>query len=215
MMNQQRLRIAVVAMACGAIVAYALHVLLGTLAYPGYDSMAQAVSDLTSDDAPSRHVARLFSSLYGLFSSLVAIGLIVLFRRDRRRMLRAGVTLLSVMYVVSAIGYALFPLPDATRMSSVQGIMHLVVTAVVVLLTIVAMIVLLIAFWRLRKMVGFALTLVTFLMLLLGAGLMNVVDRAYFGLAERFSVYSVVWYLGVVSVMTLRLEHDADDTVIE
>jgi hypothetical membrane protein len=42
---------------------YFLHVILGTLFYEGYNPMAQAISDLTASNSPSKNIAMLFSIL--------------------------------------------------------------------------------------------------------------------------------------------------------
>lgn len=181
-----------------AIVFYFLHVILGTINYPGYDSLAQAVSDLTSDDSPSKVIARLFSSLYGVFSSLVALGLLITFKSSTNKLMTTGIYLLSIMYLVSAIGYALFPLSGSPE-NVFQNTMHIVVTIIVVLLTIISLIILIIAFKKANYKIFHYLTIITFFVLMVGAVLTNVVSKDYFGLVERFSVFSVVIYLGIIS----------------
>ena len=47
-----------------SLASYTLAVLLAPLAYPGYQWMAQAVSDLSADTAPSRILWNQLSSLY-------------------------------------------------------------------------------------------------------------------------------------------------------
>jgi hypothetical protein len=181
------------------IIFYFLHVILGTINYPGYDSFHQAVSDLTSDDSPAKTIARTMSGFYGVFSSLVAIGLIMTFRKDNNKLLKLGIICLGVMYLVSAIGYALFPLSSSNNISDFQNIMHIVVTGLVVFLTVLAIAMLIISFYRLKLKIYFLLSVITFLMLMLGAILTNVVSIEYFGLVERFSVFSVVIYLGIIA----------------
>ena len=51
-----------------AAVFYFLHVYYGIQNYPGYDSLSQAVSDLTAIDAPSYVVASRFSALYSILT---------------------------------------------------------------------------------------------------------------------------------------------------
>ena len=41
-----------------AFICYLLHDILGSINYPGYDPFAQAVSDLTAENAPSLWIAR-------------------------------------------------------------------------------------------------------------------------------------------------------------
>jgi hypothetical protein len=181
------------------IIFYFLHVVLGTIIYPGYDSLSQPVSDLTGDNSPSKVIARVFSSFYGVFSSLVSIGLIYSFRGEKNKLLRFGVYFLSIMYLVSAIGYAIFPLASSNDITDIQNIMHIVVTGLVVFLTVIALSLLIISFFKSKLRLYFIISLITFLVLMSGALLMNAAPVEYFGLFERFSVYSVVIYLGVIS----------------
>jgi hypothetical membrane protein len=198
-MNQKRLNRLVLVIAVMAIISYFLHVILGILNYPGYNSLSQAVSDLTRDTAPSKGIARLFSNIYGVLSSLVAIGLMISFFKEKKRLLKLGIYLLSIMYLVSAIGYALFPLSSSTDMSDIQNVMHMVVTIVVVLLTITSLVILMIAFYRNHHFNFYSITLISFSLLMCGSVITGIVPKAYFGLAERISVYTVVLYLGFIS----------------
>jgi len=182
-----------------SIIFYFLHVILGTINYPGYDSLSQAVSDLTSDDSPAKAIARTFSSIYGIFSSLVSLGLFFAFKSEKSKILKTGIYLLATMYLTSAIGYSLFPLANTGDISNFQNIMHIVVTILVVLLTIISMIILMISYKKQKLTLYLWLTIITFTALMFGAFATNIISPDYFGLAERFSVFSVVIYLGVIS----------------
>lgn len=58
---------------------------------------------------------------------------------QKTKLLRTGIYFFAVMEWVSAIGYRMFPLSDSDYAGSFQGIMHMVVTAAVVLLSIVSL----------------------------------------------------------------------------
>ena len=203
MINKERihLNLNVILLSVGilAVIFYFLHVILGTFNYPGYDFLSQAVSDLTSDGSPSKEIARFFSSLYGVLSSLVMIGFLYTFRNEKIKILKIGVYLLSSMYIISAVGYALFPLSSNTQINNIQNMMHIVVTIVVVLLTISSLILLAISFNKINRILYFILTVITFALLMIGSISIGLVPKAYFGLAERLSVFSVVLYLLVIS----------------
>ena len=61
-----------------SIVFYLLHDIVGSINYPGYDWMSQAVSDLTATDAPSFVVASGFVTVYKIFSCLASALLCIL-----------------------------------------------------------------------------------------------------------------------------------------
>jgi hypothetical protein len=50
-----------------------------------------------------------------------------------------------------------------------------------------------------NRLIYFILTVLTFAVLMIGSISIGVVPSAYFGLAERFSVFSVVLYLLFIS----------------
>jgi hypothetical protein len=48
------------------------------------------------------------------------------------------------------------------------------------------------------------LSLCTFLLLLAGSMLMNILPKEYFGIAERINVYSIVIFTGILSLWMYR-----------
>jgi hypothetical membrane protein len=49
-----------------SVIFYFLHVIIGRIFYEGYNPLAQAISDLTASNSPSKNIARQFSMLYGI-----------------------------------------------------------------------------------------------------------------------------------------------------
>lgn len=123
-----------------SLLSYTAAVVFAPLAYPGYNWLAQAVSDLSADSAPSRTLWNQLSALYmpcGIVCCTIC-GLEV--SANPNRALRTGVYIFYVMNWLSAVGYAMFPLPEAGTPGGFQGTMHMVVTAFVVLLSIASLI---------------------------------------------------------------------------
>ena len=182
------------------VVFYFLHVLFGTLFYEGYDSTAQAISDLTASNSPSKNIAMSFSFLYGLFTVIFSTYFFVYFRQKINKCVTFGASFFCVMTIVSFLGYTFFPLSDAGYAGTFQDKMHLAVTIIVVLFTITALIFFIIGFFRTEKLKYLAvISLCTFLLLLAGSILINILPKEYFGIAERINVYSIVIYTGILS----------------
>lgn len=124
-----------------SIVFYLLHDIVGAMNYPGYNWTSQAVSDLTATDAPSFVIASGFVTVYKILCCLCCALLCVLIGGERKKSLRLGVYLFAIMNFISAIGYALFPLSSAGYDGSLQSFVHVyVLTALVVLLSIVSLV---------------------------------------------------------------------------
>ena len=180
---------------------YFLHVLLGTLFYEGYNPMAQAISDLTASNSPSKSIAMLFSILYGIFTVIFSICFFVYFKQKINRWVTFGVGFFCGMNIVSFLGYTFFPLSESGYAGTFQDIMHIVVTIMVVLFTIIALILLVIGFFKTKniKYLGI-ISLCTFLLVLAGPMLMNILPKEYFGIAERISIYPLMIYTGILSL---------------
>ena len=122
-----------------SFLSYTAAVVLSPLAYPGYNWMAQAVSDLSAANAPSLALWNQLSALYNTCEvvcvTLVCIGL----QGQKTKLLRTGVSLFAIMEWVSAIGYRMFPLSESGYAGAFQDVMHMVVTAAVVVLYSVAL----------------------------------------------------------------------------
>lgn len=184
---------------------YFLHVILGEINYPGYNPLAQAVSDLTAATAPSREIASAYSTVYALFT-VVACTLFCVFYQGRvNRVFRLGIYLFAIMEWTSAVGYTLFPLSASGYAGSFQDIMHMVVTALVVLLSITSMILITVGCFRskVHKQLGI-FTITVLGIMALGSIATGIVPVGYFGVAERLSVYSVVIYSAALSMFTFR-----------
>jgi len=185
-----------------AAVFYFLHVYFGIQNYPNYNSLSQAVSDLTAIDAPSFVVASGLSALYSMFSVLGCTFLCLIVSNQINKTFRLGIYLYTMMNWVSSIGYTLFPLSGKGFQGTFQDIMHFyVVTITVVLLSIVSLILIFIGGRRNKETKVIAiLGLVALLSMFLGSIGTGVAPKEYFGVFERFSVFSVVIYTALLGL---------------
>ena len=179
---------------------YFLHVILGTLFYEGYNPMAQAISDLTASNSPSRNIAMPFSFFYGISTVIFSTSFFVYFKQKINRCVTFGTGFFCVMTIVSFSGYTFFPLSESGYAGTFQDIMHMAVTVAVVLLMIISLILFMIGFFRTQNIKSLGIvSLCTFLLLLIGAMLLNIFPEELFGIAERINVYSIVIYTGILS----------------
>src|SRR5215510_13174101 len=183
------------------VVFYFLHVILGAFFYGGYNPMAQAVSDLTASNSPSRNIALPFSTLYGVFSVIFFANFFACFKQKINKCVTAGSCFFCIMTAVSFLGYTFFPLSESGYAGTFQDIMHIAVTIAVVLFTIIALILFIIGFLKTndKKIIGI-FSICTFILLMAGSIFINVFPKEYFGIAERINVYSIVIYTGILSL---------------
>lgn len=184
-----------------AAVFYLLHDIIGAANYSGYDWASQAVSDLTATDAPSFAVSSGLTKVFGILSCLCCALLCILVQESRKKSLRLGVYLFAIMNFVSAIGYALFPLSSAGYDGSVQSFIHVyILTAAVVLLSIISLILIAVGAFKSKKKLLGSLAIAALVLMFVGAVGSGNVPKEIFGVFERFSTYSAVVFTSVLGV---------------
>lgn len=108
-----------------SLISYAAVVLLSPVAYPGYDWRAQAVSDLSAQDAPSRMLWQQLAGVYNI-AGIVAVTLVgVCVEKRLTRTLRTGIYLFVLTSWISALGYTMFPLTSSGNPGTLQDFIHI------------------------------------------------------------------------------------------
>lgn len=178
-----------------SFLSYTAAVVFAPLAYPGYCWTAQAVSDLSAANAPSLSLWNQLTSLYNVCELLCVMMVCVGIQGRETKLLRTGIYLFAAMEWVSAVGFRMFPLSDSGYAGTFQDRMHLLATALVVLLSVASLTVILIAGCRDRGCRSYGVCAgIALAMMLVGALGMKLVPAAYFGVVERFSVFAATGF---------------------
>lgn len=190
-----------------ALLSYTAAVVFSPLAYPGYNWMAQAVSDLSATNAPSLRLWNQLSSLYNICTLICAMMVCTGIQGKGSRLLRTGIYLFTAMEWISAVGFSVFPLSDSGYAGTFQDKMHILSTILVVLLSIVSLVILIIAGVKRKEYRSFGVFAgIALGMMLVGALGMNIVPKEYFGVVERFSVFAAVGYNAVLGIELFRID---------
>ncbi len=123
-----------------SVIFYFLHVILGEIFYEGYNPLAQAISDLTASNSPSRNIARIFSTFYGICAVSFSIGLFAYLRNKINKVVTVSLFIFCIMNIISFFGYTFFPLSEPGYANTFQDKMHMIVTVSVVVLTIASLV---------------------------------------------------------------------------
>ena len=191
-----------------SFLSYTAAVVFSPLAYPGYNWKAQAVSDLSAETAPSRQLWSQLSAFYGI-GGMICVTCVAIYISEKKtatKLFRVGVYMFAIMNLISDVGYKMFPLADSGKeIKSFQEVMHIVVTAAVVLLSIVSLVLLIIAGFRCKqvKRIGI-LAIVALLMMFIGAIGTGAAPPEYFGIVERFSVFAAVGFNAVLGLVLFK-----------
>ena len=189
-----------------SFLSYAAAVVFAPLDYPGYDWMAQAVSDLSAADAPSLALWNRLSAVYNACEVVCAAVVCIGMQGRKTKLLRSGIYLFAVMEWISAIGYRMFPLSSSGYAGTFQDVMHMAVTAAVVLLSIVSLAVVIAAGVKDRGCRSYGVCAAIALgMMLVGAAGMKLVPAAYFGVVERFSVFAATGFNAALGIHLYRM----------
>lgn len=184
-----------------SFLSYTAAVVFAPLAYPGYCWTAQAVSDLSAANAPSLSLWNQLTSLYNVCELLCVMMVCVGIQGRKTKLLRVGIYLFAAMEWVSAVGYRMFPLSDSGYAGAFQDVMHMAVTALVVLLSIASLTVIIIAGARDKSCRSYGVCAVVALgMMLVGALGMKAVPAEYFGIVERFSVFAATGFNAALGI---------------
>ncbi|EOH82533.1 DUF998 domain-containing protein [Enterococcus raffinosus] len=187
------------------LLSYTAAVVFSPFAYPGYDWMAQAVSDLSAENSPSRILWNQLSSLSNISSVVSSTMMCVYIQGKLTKSLRVGIYLFTAMTWTTAVGYAMFPLTDSGYAGTFQDRMHVMVTVLVVLLSLVSLFVIIISGFRYGKYRSLAKwALLALFFMFAGAVGVNVVPIHYLGIAERFSVFAAMGFNAVLGIYLFR-----------
>ena len=191
------------------VLAYVIHVVLGGFLWEGYSHLQQPISDLTAQGAPNRVLLSSITFVYGVFSIIFSASAYIVIKRFSPKISRVGMLLFLAMHSIS-ITYGLFPqdLPGAPV--TFTGVMHLVITALIVPLTILAPLLIGIG---MRKVKGFHsygnYSVVTGIIILIAGGsaaLLFANQWPYFGLVERINIGVLQLWMLVTSIKLFTLK---------
>ena len=190
---------------CGIIslLSYTAMVVFSPLAYPGYDWLSMAVSDLSAVGAPSAELAGQLNALYGPCGLVSIMAVCVASQNLKTKVLRLGIYFFAAMEWISDVGYKLFPWVADADSSHPQNIMHLIVTALVVIFSLTALILSIIGAKKEGMKSLFIWACVCLTAMLLGPVGTGIMPKAVFGLFERFSTFSAVTFNAVLGTFLL------------
>ena len=193
-----------------SFLSYTAAVVFAPLAYPGYNWMAQAVSDLSAANAPSLALWNQLSALYNVCEVVCVTVVCIGIQGRKTKLLRSGIYLFAVMEWISAVWYRMFPLSDSGYAGAFQDVMHMAVTALVVLLSIVSLVIIIVAGAKSKSCRSYGVcAAVALAMMLVGAMGMKIVPAAYFGVVERFSVFAATGFNAALGIHLFCMKSEA------
>ena len=183
-----------------SLLSYTAMVVFSPLAYPGYDWLSMAVSDLSAEGAPSEDLASQLNALFGPCGLVSIMAVCVGVVGCKSKMLKLGIYFFTAMEWACNVGYDLFPWVKDAPASNPQNIMHLLVTVLVVVLSLTSLVLVAIGAKneQMRSLSIWAIVCLAAMMIgPIGTALL---PKAVFGLFERFSTFSAVLFNAVLGI---------------
>ena len=181
-----------------SLLSYTAMVVFSPLAYPGYDWLSMAVSDLSAEGAPSAEFASQLNALFGPCGLVSIMAVCVGVSGCKSKAMKSGIYAFAAMEWACCGGYDLFPWVSDASASDLQNVMHLGVTVFVVVLSLVSLVLVAIGAGKeqMKSLGTWAIVcLVAMMMGPIGTALL---PKAVFGLFERFSTFSAVVFNAVL-----------------
>lgn len=187
-----------------SLLSYTAMVVFSPLAYPGYDWMRMAVSDLCAEGAPSEALAAQLNALFGPCAVVSVMAVCVGIADCKSKKLRLGIYCFAAMEWVCNVGYDLFPWVSGAAAAEPQNVLHAAVTVLVVVLSIASLVLIAIGAGggMLRSVRIWAV--VCLAAMLIGAAGTALLPEAVFGLFERFSTFSAVVFNAVLGTCLMN-----------
>ena len=187
-----------------SLLSYTAMVVFSPLAYPGYDWMTMAVSDLSAKGAPSEALANQLNALFGPCGLVSIMAVCIGIVGCKSKVLKLGIYFFAGMEWICNVGYNLFPWVNGAPVSNPQNFMHLVVTVLVVVLSLASLILVAIGA-RKEEIQSLSIwAIVCLAAMMIGPIGTSLLPKAVFGLFERFSTFSAVVFNAILGIYLMK-----------
>lgn len=187
-----------------SLLSYTAMVVFSPLAYPGYDWLSMAVSDLSAEGAPSEALAGQLNALFGPCGLVSIMAVCIGVVGCKSKVLKSGIYFFAAMEWVCNVGYSLFPWIKDASASNPQNFMHLVVTVLVVIFSLASLVLVAIGA-RQEQIKSLSIwAIVCLVAMIIGPIGTALLPKAVFGLFERFSTFSAVVFNAVLGVYLMK-----------
>ena len=187
-----------------SLLSYTAMVVFSPLAYPGYDWLSMAVSDLSAKGAPSESFANQLNALFGPCGLVSIMAVCVGVAGCKSKVLKLGIYFFAAMEWACNVGYSLFPWVNDAPLSNPQNMMHLAVTVLVVVFSLISLVLVAIGA-RKENIKSLSIwAIVCLAAMLIGPMGTAFLPKAVFGLFERFSTFSAVVFNSVLGIYLIK-----------
>ena len=187
-----------------SLLSYTAMVVFSPLAYPGYDWLSMAVSDLSAEGAPSAGLANQLNALFGPCGLVSIMAVCVGVAGSKAKLMKLGIYFFAAMEWICNVGYHLFPWVSDAPASNPQNIMHLAVTVLVVVFSLASLVLIAVGTKKEQIKSLRVWAVVCLATMIIGPIGTSLLPQAVFGLFERFSTFSAVVFNAVLGIYLMK-----------
>ena len=187
-----------------SLLSYTAMVVFSPLAYPGYDWLSMAVSDLSAEGAPSAALANQLNALFGPCGLVSIMAVCVGVAGCKSKLMKLGIYFFAAMEWICNVGYHLFPWVSGAPASNPQNIMHLAVTVLVVVFSLASLVLIAVGTKKEQIKSLRVWAVVCLATMIIGPIGTSLLPQAVFGLFERFSTFSAVVFNAVLGIYLMK-----------
>jgi hypothetical membrane protein len=190
-----------------AVFFYLSHIIFGGILWHEYSHLMQPISDLTATGAPDKNLLSILTLIYGLCAITFAVCAYIYLKNIVPKITRVGLLLFIIMHVIS-ITYGIFPVDLPGTPATFTGIMHIIITMLIIPLTILSPILIGAGLRKNQLFLSFAVySIATGIFIFFAGGVTAyffVHKLPYFGLVERINIGALQLWTLIFSIKLFR-----------
>lgn len=185
------------------VIFYFGHVFLGQVLDKSYNPITTDISSLTAVGAPNSELLTIFATIYGICLIIFAIYMFSKSFREYHKITTFGYGFLLIMAILSSIGFYFFPLASDKTILNFQNTMHIAITGITVLLTILYLSLVSYGYLKKEKLRNIGIISLIAIILILIFGVLNPISISLslniLGLTERAVIFTLEGYIFFLS----------------
>ena len=187
-----------------SVIIYFFHIFLGQFLWTEYDWITTDISSLTAKGAPDAGLLSIFTILSGVCAVIFFVGMIIVsLDRGYNKLTLTGYIFFALLMTISTFGYSLFPLEGDKSQMTLNNLMHIIVTAAVVILVLSSMYMLSFGYLNKEKMKVIGILTLVFAVIITITGLLTPIGMAnnwnILGITERSNIFSLQVFIFIIS----------------
>lgn len=186
-----------------AVLSFFIHLFLGQYLWEEYNPITTDINSLTAIGAPNAELVGIFTLIYGILFFFFTLGMVAIAYEKYHRVTKLGFLIFMIMSFISLIGYTFFPLSSDKLDMNFQNMMHILITVIVTLTTIISLYFIGYGYLKKEKLKKLGKLTIAAASLIIIFGFLNPIAIALqfniLGLTERLVIFTLMAFIFFLS----------------